>query len=54
MNVQKCEDVKMEIYGKAYLYNRMIDMVTEGGYGTPRIAYLPEKPSSKMARREER
>lgn len=54
MNAQKCEDVKTEIYRKVCLYNRIIDIAIEGGYGTPRIAYLPEKPSSKMARREER
>ena len=54
MNAQKWENVKTEIYGKACLYNHMIDMATEGGYGMPRIAYLPEKPSSKTARREER
>ena len=32
----------------------MIDMVIEGGYGTPKIVYLPRKPPSKTARREER
>ena len=54
MNAQKCEDVKTEIYGKVCLYNRMIDIAIEGGYGMPRITYLPKKPSSKMTRREER
>ena len=54
MNTRKWENVKMEIYGKVCLYNHMIDMAIEGGYGTPRIVYLPGKPSSKTARREER
>ena len=54
MNAQKCENVKTEIYGKVCLYNRMIDIAIEGRYGVPRIVYLPRKPPSKMARREER
>ena len=54
MNARKWENVKTEIYGRVCLYNHMIDMATESGYGTPRIVYPPGKSPSKMARREER
>ena len=53
MNAQKWENVKTEIYGKACLYNHMIDMATEGGCGTLEIIYLPRKSPSKTARRAE-
>ena len=54
MNARKWENVKTEIYGKACLYNHMIYMAIEGGYGTPEIVYLSRKPPSKTARWEER
>ena len=50
MNAQKWENVKTDIYGKACLYNHMIDTAIEGGYGTQEIIYLLRKLPSKTAR----
>ena len=51
-SAQKWENVKTEIYGKACLYNHMIDTAIESGYGAPKTVYLPEKLPPKTARQE--
>ena len=41
MNARKWENVKTEIYGRVCLYNHMIDMATESGYGTQESCTRP-------------
>ncbi len=51
ISARKWENVKTEIYGKVYLYNRMIDMAIDSGYGTPRIVQV-YKPGPKTTKNE--
>ena len=51
ISARKWENVKTEIYGKVQLYNQMIDMAIDHGYGTPRIVQV-YKPGSKTTENE--
>ena len=51
ISARKLENVKTGIYGKVYLYNRMIDMAIDSGYGTPRIVQV-YKPGPKTTKNE--
>ena len=53
-NAQKWRNTKAKIYGKACLYNHMIDTTTDNGCGTPRIVYRSERLSSQTTRQEGR
>ena len=52
MNARKCGNVKTEIYGKARLYNHMIDTAIKSRYVAPKIVYRSRKPLSKTTRLE--
>ena len=54
MNARNWENAKTEIYGKVWLYNRLIDTAIDNGYGTPRVVCPSVKPAPKTARQEGR